>query len=569
MNMKLKLGIVYLLLLGTAFSSCEDFFDVSTEDMLDASENYNEKAAINAGMIGLSASFRKVADHHIILSELLGDLMIPTNNAPDECWEIFRYNATNGNSFASPVPYYNLVVNCNDFLRNLIGYNKKYPNTLATNVYRGMISTALTYRAWAYLQIGKIYGEAVYYDFSFVDNNNTVPSKVLKLEQLIPELIYNLKTGVDGVNGFNTLNWNTIISPSSQNNDESWNYISVNAEVLLIELYLWDKDYTNAAKTGLNYVNGTGDKYKLNVFISDHPDRMWRLLFANNPAGDHWKEICTMTPYNFVKGQTGKLQYYFSSLAPNVYYFQPSITAIMRYLRQIVGKSVSPLTGETQLRRGTDEVRFSGTYTIEKQNFVIGKYHLKKKNYEQDAPVYIYRAAEVYLMIAEALSGLGGETNITAADSLLNVGLKPSWRNDHFEQPFDAPIYGSVLNVCPGIRGRIRLAGDYVNYHVDSVLYPGKTDAEKVLKLQREKFVIDSLLTEETALELAYEGKRWFALMRIARNSGKPELLARIMAAKFDPGEALVYEKWLMDPKNWFVRWDQRNVTKQLTEDKK
>ena len=38
-----------------------------------------------------------------------------------------------------------------------------------------------------------------------------------------------------------------------------------------------------------------------------------------------------------------------------------------------------------------------------------------------------------YLMIAEALGGLGGETNIAAADSIISVGLKSSWNSDHFE----------------------------------------------------------------------------------------------------------------------------------------
>ena len=78
----------------------------------------------------------------------------------------------------------------------------------------------------------------------------------------------------------------------------------------------------------------------------------------------------------------------------------------------------------------------------------------------------------------------------------------------------------------------------------------------------RKTFVLDSLICEETALELAYEGKRWFTLLRIARNTGRPELLAKQVAAKFDAGESQVYERWLMDPQNWFIKWDQQAVKK-------
>ncbi|MCC8174335.1 MAG: hypothetical protein LIO65_08225 [Odoribacter sp.] len=46
---------------------------------------------------------------------MLGDLIQPTDNAPDEMWDIFYYRATNGNSYASPQHFYNIIVNANDF----------------------------------------------------------------------------------------------------------------------------------------------------------------------------------------------------------------------------------------------------------------------------------------------------------------------------------------------------------------------------------------------------------------------------------------------------------------------
>ena len=197
MKLKFKIITIVTVMFGITLSSCDNYFDIETEDMLDVSDAYKEKSTIYAGMMGLAANFRETADHHIILSELLGDLMKPTTSAPDECWDVYRYKATNGNSFASPAPYYKLIINCNDFLKHTIDYNKKYPAALAANVYKGMISSALTYRAWSYLQIGKIFGEAVYYDVVFTDDNEEIPSKVMNLDELVEELIYNLKNGVD------------------------------------------------------------------------------------------------------------------------------------------------------------------------------------------------------------------------------------------------------------------------------------------------------------------------------------------------------------------------------------
>ena len=564
MKLKFKIITIFTVMCGITLSSCDNYFDIATEDMLDVSDAYKEKSTVYAGMMGLAATFRETADHHIILSELLGDLMKPTTSAPDECWDVYRYKATNGNNFASPAPYYKLIINCNDFLKHTIAYNKNYPSALATNVYRGMISSALTYRAWSYLQIGKIFGEAVYYDVVFTDDNEEMPSKVMKLDELVEELIYNLKNGVDGVNGFQTLDWNTLISPQNTYTDETWSRVSIAADVLLTELYLWAKDYTNAAKTALNYVSNSGSNFKLDIFQSNNNNMMWYKMFTSPFSSDAIKEVCTYVPFNFEKRQTSNLQYYFSSLAPNVYYFMPTPYAQMRFFNQITGESKNELTGETGLVRGSDTYRRSGTFIYENGKSVIAKYHQDKKNYEHDSPIYIYRAPEIYLMIAEALGGLGGETNIAAADSIISVGLKSSWKTDHFEKPFEAPIFGTSLNVFPGIRGRAKMGADFIRYHVDTVIYPGKTEVEKIQKANREKFVLDSLIAEETALELAYEGKRWFTLMRIARNTENPAFLAQQAAKKFDTGEGQLYEKWLMNPENWFIKWNQSQILNEL-----
>ena len=335
MKLKFKIITIVTVMFGITLSSCDNYFDIETEDMLDVSDAYKEKSTIYAGMMGLAANFRETADHHIILSELLGDLMKPTTSGPDECWDVYRYKATNGNSFASPAPYYKLIINCNDFLKHTIDYNKKYPAALAANVYKGMISSALTYRAWSYLQIGKIFGEAVYYDVVFTDDNDEMPSKVMNLDELVEELIYNLKNGVDGVNGFQTLDWNTLISPQNTYTDETWSRVSIAADVLLTELYLWNKDYTNAAKTALNYVSNSAANFKLDIFQSNNNNMMWYKMFTSPFSSDCIKEVCTYAPFNFEKRQTSKLQYYFSSLAPNVYYFMPHTNAQMRFYSQI------------------------------------------------------------------------------------------------------------------------------------------------------------------------------------------------------------------------------------------
>jgi len=59
---------------------------------------------------------------------------------------------------------------------------------------------------------------------------------------------------------------------------------------------------------------------------------------------------------------------------------------------------------------------------------------------------------------------------------------------------------------------------------------------------------------EERALELAFEGKRWFDLMRVARRRNDPAFLANTVAAKYsNPAVAERVKQVLSDENNWYL----------------
>jgi hypothetical protein len=65
---------------------------------------------------------------------------------------------------------------------------------------------------------------------------------------------------------------------------------------------------------------------------------------------------------------------------------------------------------------------------------------------------------------------------------------------------------------------------------------------------------IEDLIVEERALELAYEGHRWFDLMRIARHRENPAYLADKVAAKFsDEVKREEVRTRLMEMSNWYL----------------
>lgn len=533
----IKVGSLSMTLM---LGSCDNFFNGNPGDMLLEEDSYSNLNEVYSNFLGLTTTLQKASEQYVIMSELRGDLMEPTANAPTEFWDAWRYQATNGNTTVDPTPFYNIVVQSNDFLRHVVQFNKDYPNVMQENVYKGLISSTIANRAWAYLCIGKFYGEALYYDLSLSSDIDLSKQKMLPFDQLVDELIYFVLNGVDGVNGFSDLNWTEILN----NSDYSWNRMSINSDALLSELYLWKGNYVDALKQLSKALCGQG-------MVGMSPgDNKWRLSASPYSKGNWVKifsgaftttvdESVSVVPFDFSKDQTNNLQYWFSNLGSNVYYFKPTDSIISKYENTIRADK-----GKGDIYRGKNV-----SYLEVGNQMVINRYSIGKSTYSHDAPIFIYRASELFLMMAEALNGVG---DVGAADSVLNVGFATSWDGSKMLPPFNTPLFtanSNILKDCLGVRGR---AGVKPNYLRDFVA----VDAS----FERKQAVMDSLIAEETGLELAFEGKRWFTLVRMARNHNRPAMLADEVVKKFPVGERSFYRTLLMDPQNWFIKYDQMHV---------
>lgn len=518
---------------------CGNFLDVDPDDTLLEENSYSSLNEVYSNFLGISTKLGEAAEQAILISELRADLMEPTTNAGEKYWEIWRYQAGTSNEAVNPVAFYNVVLQVNDFLRHLTEFNRKNPEAIEETYYKGMISSAVADYCWAYLNIGKIYGEAVYHDLALSSEIDLSQTKVLAFDELIDHLIDVMQNGVEGIDAFHALDWTKILN----NTDYSWNRMGINPDALVSELYMWDGNYVAAARHLTHTLSGLG------VINNNGSDTRWLLgdLFQNSKWGTIWgeaftgtaisKEAVSAVPYDFDRNQTNHLQYWFSNLSPNVYYFKPAESLIEKYD-----------TGKRK-DKGEGDYRKAASINEEGGENTIYRYTKGHKAYEHDAYIYIYRAADLWLMLAETLNQLG---DIAAADSVLNVGLNSSWNGSELLAPFDVPSFtqnSSVLKSCLGVRGRAGMAPNYVRDYVT----PDAT-------LERKQWVLDSLIAEEVALESAFEGKRWFTLLRMSRNSGQPAKIADQVCMKFPEGEREKYRQLLMNPENWFIKYNHLTV---------
>lgn len=528
--------------LAASLVSCESFFEQTPDNMLEADDNYTDRSNVYASFMGLMATLQDVAPKLVVTAELQGDLIMPTDQAPDGYWEVYRYGVQPGNSVADPTPLYRIVMNCNDFMRNTIEYNASYPGVIPVSTYRQMIAGAVTLRAWAYLNIGKFYGKAVYYDYAMTGETDLSKLPVLSFDELIPELIHFMNTGVDNINGLRRVDINTMFGTTG-----IWGSVPISPDALMCELYLWNKDYESAAKKGINLITGqaltpAGDNNKFTLSEQFGKTKEWHTLFSETPANPQTNEGLTMVLYDYSQRQINPLYSLFSSDATCQYYMKPTSVMTSRY----TGRDYQSGVQNVRDPRGNDV-----SYGTLMGETVLNKYILNRTIQQQDAPIYIYRAAEIHLMIAEALTALG---NYDAADAILNEGFKPYYvSGNRYNQPFDAPIYAfEKLKLGQGVRGRLSIPA----VRSTDSRFMGDLEPESPEYAERRHMVLDSLIIEEAARELAGEGKRWFTMMRIARNTNDPKMLARMVTRKFAVAERPAYAAKLEDPANWFIDYD-------------
>src|SRR5690606_34796607 len=299
--MKLQIIIPCMLLLFS--TSCSTFFDVESDDLLKEEAYIGEGNELYSGYMGIAAKMQAVADHAIFLSELRGDLLEPTANAPQELWDIYNHQSLEGNAFADPKGYYEVILNANNYIHKALEFRTNYPRAVEAEHIGPLVSGAIRFKVWAYLMLGKLYGEAVYTDEPDVDLDKLASLPVLTIDELFPRLIQLMEVGTNGIHGRTVLNWGNILYPGVdvQEQDLVWNMICPSPEPLLMELYLWTGQYSRVVEIGMPLIATTNYLIDNNFYNGE-----WIEPFTRNPVS-MTRVLMNIVPFDFERNQTNRL----------------------------------------------------------------------------------------------------------------------------------------------------------------------------------------------------------------------------------------------------------------------
>jgi len=497
--------------LVASFGCSDKFFDEKAGERITPDQHYQSMEDAFVSLQGAIIPLQDVMPRLLIVDGLRSDMMDVTLYADAYLKDLNQHVYSLNNPYTNPADLYKVIININEVLANIdkVGLKDREFDDFFNHYFKGAL---VGMRSWTYLTLARMYNQVAYIDGNLTSLPENLTANVMSKQVLIDTLI------------------NQII-PYIHNNSTGTQYAELkvehylNTKALLGELYLENNDYANAAA----YLKLACESYfnqpALLKVDKTYKDQAWKTIFLN--AETAGVENLSVIPYASFEGQYNIFQKWVGHA--NDYMVKPSTVLVDSFMAQIpaagapgdLWRGLGFTFGSDTLAQLTDTTYLTETY--------ITKYQIDPFD-PFSSDIIISRATDIHLLLAEALNRLGDDVSQKYALMLLNQGVNK-------ENP--KPAIYSKWSGNLGVRGRVYLKSKEV---------PATVTGEAKMLL------IEDYIIAERALELAYEGKRWNDLVRIAERRNDPAFLADKVAAKFMGTSKYndVHSK-MMNPSNWYL----------------
>ncbi|MFD1257303.1 RagB/SusD family nutrient uptake outer membrane protein [Mucilaginibacter terrae] len=547
--------------------SCRNMLDVEPEGQVDITNHYRNIYDANSAVIGIYGQLMNIADRYIILNELRADLVSPTINADQYLRELNTHSVTANNPWADPKPFYNIILNCNDALKN---FNIMLKDAkIRQEEYNQRYADVNAVRAWLYLQLGMHFGSVPYVtdaleNIEALKDESKFPR--IPFDEMLDKLIASMAGGYLEVY---TTATNTTGSTSTSLNTTvdgyPTNLFFINKRCLLGDLYLWRGKYTDAARqyriiTEQGYTNEQGGG-NLSFWQFKPTYSIFNITYTR--AGDETSFVDDNTTYSGWRSIFGAAAQSTETNSEWIWSipfdrnFKPANPFIDlfsnqggRYLLTSSKLALDNWNAQTQNNgfpydaRGRISVKtINGQPVIMKQlyYFLNGTTYQPINILQKQGRWLLYRAATLNLHFAEAACR---DNYVDVAYSLTNVGVLGV-----FSGIFPTPVLVSTGRNVPTDATNILKTNKPAPYDLDARYgdvpsYRGPwhrqigTRSRANLTLLPPALInggpdrggdmigMENAIIDEDGLELAFEGQRWGDLVRIALRRNDPSFVA-------------------------------------------
>lgn len=607
MNIKNIIPAIGLLVAAVAFNSCDDYFDTDPKNIINEKDYIAEENEMYKGFLGIFNRMQEAGDHAIFLTDTRGPLLETTDNAPAELKSIYYYNETNGNSYADPTCYYAIIVACNDYFAKMADYHHNVGGMteIAEENFPALISSAIRIKVWAYLMLGKIYGEAYWFDDPLTEKKDLTDGSVFthcNMKELADRAINLLESGmtIDGIHVPADLevSWYKWIDEEEQDASlyRYWEYLTPPALVLNAEFRSWRASYVDEAaaqadwqwihdnilsfmydyQNGTNEralerltntdLQGTSDIFQLNKKMQSDNYGAYQNIFYTDRVG-LMTQLLSGIMYDYDNHQRNRLVQYFCPEYPDAesFYLQPSDHGVGLY-------NESDIRGLTQ---GWTMRTLGGQRCVSKYyygyNFTTRAYEYlnNEEIFKIEPTIPTFRAHDLHFLLAEAETHLG---HFEQAYWILNQGL--STRFPDKKMPTDDPAwdyrYDPWVSAPNGGYGNLGLAGT-ASGTIHELPLPTDDDWSSYTEDQL-KEMYDWAIADENVKEYIAEGKSYSYMCKIAERyansayrSGSQEKARDSVAVRLAPkyaanGRAQKVES-AIKTHGYFINWQLSEIS--------
>ncbi len=550
------------LLCSLCVTSCGDVFDTdSTSIVVDNGEHMERPGDSLYSAMGILAQFQRLGERYVLLGELRGDLMAATSDADKDLQDVANFAIGEGNLYADRRDYYAVINNCNFALERMDTAIVDYQTKVMLPEYAAIRAL----RGWTYWQMALTFGKVNYIQQPLLSLESTLNDYPVKNIDEVAQLLIDDLTPYLGIRA---LDYGAVDGIQTRS-------MFVPLPLLLADLHLYLNHYAEAAQLYYGYI------YDHQLTISEGYSNDWntntRTEATMNHAGSYTGEMIFQMAYNSdARGYHPSLLRLAYNTVPSIVPAQSFVDDMSRrmfFFTPVNGQTVgayflNDLRGQAITRSGRSQASTYGTFSFQSNQdiLLINKYNLAQTtdgsgydpeneanpslNFTRQIP--LLRTPHVYLRLAEALNRLGKPS---LAFATLKYGLTEETLFDNQRvQPWElqgepytnfswAHANGSNQNVGTARRG----LGRGVPFDKDNYVIGQQASLEDSI------LVVEDMILEEMAAETAFEGNRFFDLLRISRHRDQwPAFAAERVCRRFEDSESM--RTRLNDTNAWWLK---------------
>lgn len=593
--------------------SCSDFFDQDPDHIIFAEENHLSNATDTIySVTGILNKLQAIGDRTVLLGEVRGDLVDITSYANKDIRELAEFNISDDNAYNVPRDYYAVINNCNYFIEKVdTGMKNNRNEYLFIREYAAVKAI----RAWTYLQLVLNYKEVPFVTEPILSKQDAEKDYPKYNLQAICEYFINDLAPLTERWGNEYPRYGTIRGNDSRLFYFPLNIVLGDLNLWLASETGSKDTYREAAYRYYKYINernGDNSAYPtgVNYYAWESGTSSWNSIYGRSSGtlssegyGTN-SEMITMIAGDSIpaEGNYSELRNLFNSNVDNNYHVSiiPSqsmfnLSESQKFCCVETNGTTAYYAPDNLTEHRTGDLRLYWYYswgwatnrsTGERmETSYISKYESQN--------IHIYRRYMLYLRLAEALNGAGYPR---AAFQILSTGINNEIKDDYVYPYYSESdsIWLSRLDfdneryeVCTALEfassTAVQRASNTIGIHThgsgwtplneyyklpeapmpDPVDEDGDgipdepviitKDTPELIKTQQE--FVDSLLLNECGLELAFEGTRFYDIMRFALRQNNPEeFLANKVAARRGDIDGTLKNR-LLNRRNWYLQW--------------